>query len=79
MFRNTRLLCGRPRKVAGMKNRTPKNPDEIRARSEIRVFARLILPVFEAEYQSQLMSPTPCWTFLAVLERQLRTLEEQAK
>jgi hypothetical protein len=62
-----------------MKNRTPKNPDEIRARSEIRVFARLILPVFEAEYQSQLMSPTPCWTFLAVLERQLRTLEEQAK
>ena len=79
MFRNTRLLCGRPRKVAGNEKPYSKNTDEIRARSEMRVFDRLILPVFEAEYQSQLMSPTPCWTFLSVLERQLRTLEEQAK
>jgi hypothetical protein len=62
-----------------MKNRPAENSDELRARSELRIFARLILPVYEAEYQSQLTSPSPCWMFLSVLERGMRELEKQAK
>lgn len=62
-----------------MRKRAPENTDELRARSELRAFARLILPVFEAEYQTQLTSPEPCWTFLSVLDRRMRELEEQAK
>ena len=42
-------------------------------------FARLILPVFEAEYQQQLTSPAPCWMFVTMLERRIRELEKQAQ
>jgi hypothetical protein len=62
-----------------MKKRRSENTDELRARSEMRAFARLILPVFEAEYQAQLMSPSPSWLFVSTLERRMRELEEQAK
>jgi len=62
-----------------MKNRPAENNDELRACSEMRVFARLLLPIYEAEYQSQLTSPEPCWMFLSVLEHRLRELEKQAK
>lgn len=63
-----------------MKNRPcPENADELRACSEMRAFARLILPIFEAEYQEQLLAPTPCWMFLSMLERRMRELEKQAK
>lgn len=62
-----------------MKTRLPENSDELRARSEMRAFARLILPVFEAEYQTQLLSPEPSWLFLSTLERRMRELEKQAE
>lgn len=52
---------------------------ELPVLSEMRAFARLILPIYEYEYQRQLMAGEPCWTFLAVLERRMRELEEQAK
>ena len=45
----------------------------------MRGFARLVLPIFEAEYQRQLTSPAPCWMFLTILEHRMRELEEQAK
>jgi hypothetical protein len=53
--------------------------DELRACSEMRLFARLVLPIYEAEYQSQLTSPAPCWMFVAILEHRLRELEKQAQ
>ena len=62
-----------------MKNHPPENTNEFRACSEMRAFARLILPIYEAEYQSQLTSPALCWMFLSVLERRMRELEKQAK
>lgn len=62
-----------------MKNRTCPENTELRACAEMRAFARLILPVYEAEYQQQLTSPAPCWMFLSILERRLRELEKQAK
>jgi hypothetical protein len=45
----------------------------------LRNFARLLLPIYDLEFQQQLSSHQPCWMFLAVLERQMRVLEEQAK
>lgn len=54
-------------------------PDEIPAAVQLRNFARLLLPIYELEFQQQLSSPQPSWMFLAVLERQMRVLEEQAK
>jgi hypothetical protein len=63
-----------------VKNRPDhENADDLRACSEMRSFARLVLPIYEAEYQSQLTSPAPCWMFLAILERRMRQLEKQAK
>lgn len=55
-----------------------ENADEMKACTEMRAFARLILPIYEAEYQSQLTSPEPCWMFLSILERRMRQLEKQA-
>jgi hypothetical protein len=62
-----------------MKNHPPENSEDLRACSEMRAFARLILPIYEAEYQTQLTSSAPCWMFLSMLERRMRQLEEQAK
>jgi len=63
-----------------MKNHSCPDPvNEIRACAEMRAFARLILPVFEAEYQQQLTSPAPCWMFVTMLERRIRELEKQAQ
>lgn len=53
--------------------------DELPAAVQLRNFARLLLPIYELEFQQQLSSPKPSWMFLAVLERQMRVLEEQAK
>lgn len=54
-------------------------PDELPAAVQLRNFARLLLPIYELEFQQQLNSPQPSWMFLAVLERQMRDLEAQAK
>ena len=54
-------------------------PDELSATLQLRNFARLLLPIYDLEFQQQLSNPQPCWMFLAVLERQMRVLEEQAK
>jgi len=54
-------------------------PDELPAAIQLRNFARLLLPIYELEFQQQLSSPNPSWMFLAVLERHMRELEEQAK
>jgi len=63
-----------------MKNESsPENTNELRACAEMRAFARLILPIFEVEYQQQLMSPAPCWMFVGMLERRIRELEKQAQ
>ena len=63
-----------------MKNHScPNKADELRARSEMRSFARLLLPIFEFEYQSQLTSPKPSWMYLTILERRMRQLEKQAQ
>ena len=64
-----------------MKNRPHKNTDEreLPACSEMRAFAQLLLPIYEAEYQRQLTDPAPCWMFLTVLERRMRELEKQAQ
>ncbi len=53
--------------------------DELPVMSELQAFARLLLPIYELEYQRQLLAPEPCWTFIAVLERRMRELEEQGK
>ncbi len=65
--KNLKALPSRPR------------PDELPAATQLRNFARLLLPIYELEFQQQLSSPQPSWMFLAVLERQMRVLEEQAK
>jgi hypothetical protein len=57
----------------------PENTNELQVCTEMRAFARLILPIYEAEYQTQLTSPEPCWMFLSILERRMRQLEEQAQ
>jgi hypothetical protein len=62
-----------------MKKHPPENVHELRVCTEMRAFARLILPIYEAEYESQLTSPAPCWMFLSILERRMRELEQQAK
>lgn len=63
-----------------MKNQScSSNADELKVRSELRAFARLILPLYEAEYRRQMTSPQPCWMFLTILERRMRELEKQAK
>ena len=54
-------------------------PGELSATVQLRNFARLLLPIYDLEFQQQLSSPQPCWMFLAVLERQMHVLEEQAK
>ena len=61
-----------------MKHR-PTETTELRACSEMRAFARLILPIYEAEYASQVTSPAPCWMFLSILERRMRELEKEAQ
>ena len=52
-------------------------PDELPAAIQLRNFARLLLPIYELEFQQQLSSPNPSWMFLTVLERHMRELEEQ--
>ena len=52
---------------------------ELRVPAELRTFARLLLPIFEVEYQTQLTSPQPCWMYLAIVERRMRQLEKQAQ
>lgn len=52
---------------------------ELPVLSEARVFARLLLPIYEMAYQRQLMAEEPCWSFLTLLERRMRELEEEAK
>jgi len=53
--------------------------EEIQARRELRAFARLILPIFEAEFQDQLLKKQPCWMFITILHRHMLELEQQAK
>lgn len=62
-----------------MKTRLPKDTNDLRACAEMQVFARMLLPIYQAEYQSQLTSPAPCWMFLSILERRMRELEKQAE
>lgn len=59
--------------------KSPSAGSDLPIRVQMRNFARLILPIFEAEYQSQLMAPQPSWMFLTVLEREIRRLEKQAR
>ncbi len=58
---------------------SPHQEEELPVLSQMKAFARLILPIYENEYQRQLMAKEPCWTFLACLEHRMRELEEQAK
>lgn len=57
----------------------PENTDELQVCAEMLMFARLILPIYEAEYQQQITSSTPSWMFLSILERRMRELEKEAK
>jgi hypothetical protein len=57
----------------------PENANELQVCTEMRAFARLVLPIYELEYQRQLTNPAPCWLFLSILERRLRELEKQAQ
>ena len=57
----------------------PDPTNELRARSELRCFARLLLPIYQFEYQEQVTSADPCWPFLTMLERRMRQLEKEAQ
>jgi hypothetical protein len=62
-----------------MKKHPPENAHELQVCTEMRAFARLILPIYETEYQRQITSSAPCWMFLSILERRMRELEKQAR
>jgi len=62
-----------------MKKHPHENVHELQVCTEMRAFARLILPIYEMEYQRQVTSPAPCWMFLSIIERRMRELEKQAR
>jgi hypothetical protein len=55
-----------------------KDANEIPVRSQLRAFARLLLPLYEEEYQRQIHSPQPSWIFVSILHRRMRELEREA-
>jgi hypothetical protein len=61
-----------------MKNHRSET-DELQVCAEMRAFARLLMPLYQAEYERQLMSSAPSWLFMTILERRLRELEQAAR
>jgi hypothetical protein len=52
------------------------HPDDPVSIDEIRVFASLLLPIYECEWQRAVTSPQPNWTYLLHLHMRLIQLEQ---
>jgi hypothetical protein len=55
------------------------DPNEIPVRRQLRAFARLLLPLFQEEFEHEISSPKPSWMYAAILHRRMRELEQQAQ
>lgn len=52
------------------------DPDEPVSKDEARAFALLLLPIYEAEWQRAMSSPSPDWNYLLILHLQMVDLKK---
>jgi len=52
---------------------------ELSLADQRRAFARLLSPLYEQEWQRELTSPKPAWSYLIVLHQRMTELEQECR